>query len=1006
MEEETLELKVDAINENETLSETLDETRMELDELLNLLNKNFSVYDLDSSTYLTSENVSSFTSIDIPDANLQKENEQNSSINVTYSGPDSHYTSDELKAREDYFASPVACRYWIKLVGNSQTGCKHPWIAMKMNKEFLEKEGITDPENFDWSTSPYSWIRWWPGFKVDVKNAQVHSSLDENLEEGRYWSREPTPENSSPNSPRNSPPNSPRNSYISEAPDETNLDPVVSPPVTSVPPTQHKKFEFSSESGNNSMSNFQTSENTMVTLKRFDSDKFKSNFMDCENIVFDKNIWLSLIEKIPCGVARDLQNGCTGRIKHHDLKTIGELVTLIYKCTKCGSLICFSNVSSQKVKVGRAIPIESANLKIVMSHIFKGSTWENYMQKKALATERPMPSGVWGRCERFIRLTLSGMYSRHIEHLQNDLKKSTEIVLAADGSWRKRRESPNFVYVIMEATKGLIIHQEILSKKTVRRIADAQKLGEKRIIQIGESNYEGTSKGMEGYGFRKAMDTLEEKGILSKIRYLVTDEDSSVLSQIKNEPRYSKIQRKNDSGHGRKNLQKDFEGIAKKSELWKDYPTKISKWFLNSIMASRAYALSYGELFSLEEKLDLMKDNCVQRLRYWRSHYIQARCCIGCPCYYAYVRQDAIAVLPDTLVSWLRTVEVCIPDTTLFVIQRYLIGDAKQPRQKQDTITFYRLTSVNRAAFTQRRFQFPSWNVAPRPKPKFLDVNQKVRKNSKSNSLKIGEIGTVMNNLIANISVFIGFWSTCLCESFNALRTRFVPKDKPLVKYWRQQCELTALIWNKGSEEVVRELYQELGINVSPALDLLLRRQENKKRMEQIRHTGIDFKKREKQLKSQDSKQRGKDKDISKIRKDTYTSNSKKSTIKNLPSNPTEQSTSIPVPVPVPSLNPASAPITITLNQTIPELPSQTTEKKRKRISDSIDFSTLTLGQVNELKGHNLKEANEYFELKQKVGNEGSVASQRARIKEVLTEPNARQKYGHYFVKKRRTGES
>ena len=66
----------------------------------------------------------------------------------------------------------------------------------------------------------------------------------------------------------------------------------------------------------------------------------------------------------------------------------------------------------------------------------------------------------------------------------------------------------------------------------------------------------------------------------------------------------------------------------------------------------------------------------------------------------------------------------------------------------------------------------------------------------------------------------------------NALRTRFVPKDKPLVKYWRQQCELTALIWSKGSEEVVRELYQELGINVSPALDLLLRRQENKKRME------------------------------------------------------------------------------------------------------------------------------------------------------------------------------
>ena len=45
-EEETLELKVEAINKNETLLETLDETRMELDELLNLLNKNFSVTTL------------------------------------------------------------------------------------------------------------------------------------------------------------------------------------------------------------------------------------------------------------------------------------------------------------------------------------------------------------------------------------------------------------------------------------------------------------------------------------------------------------------------------------------------------------------------------------------------------------------------------------------------------------------------------------------------------------------------------------------------------------------------------------------------------------------------------------------------------------------------------------------------------------------------------------------------------------------------------------------------
>ena len=119
-------------------------------------------------------------------------------------------------------------------------------------------------------------------------------------------------------------------------------------------------------------------------------------------------------------------------------------------------------------------------------------------------------------------------------------------------------------------------------------------------------------------------------------------------------------------------------------------------------------------------------------------------------------------------------------------------------------MNFYILTTVDRVAFTQ----FPSWNVVPKPKTEIprQTTNQKVRKNSKSNSAKIDEIGTVMENLITNISVFIGFWSNCLCESFNSLRTSFVPKEKPLVKFWRQQCELTALIWNKGKEVYYQSL--------------------------------------------------------------------------------------------------------------------------------------------------------------------------------------------------------
>ena len=109
------------------------------------------------------------------------------------------------------------------------------------------------------------------------------------------------------------------------------------------------------------------------------------------------------------------------------------------------------------------------------------------------------------------------------------------------------------------------------------------------------------------------------------------------------------------------------------------------------------------------------------------------------------------------------------------------------------------------------------------------------------------------------------------------------------------------------------------------------------------------------------------------------------------------------------ALGSVTAPVPVTSNQllsiaTTSDPATQTDmSRKRKRDSESIDFSTITPEEVDKLKGKTLKEANEYFELKQKVGDDSSVVSQRARIKEVIGEPNARQKYGHYFVKRRRT---
>ena len=923
------------------------------------------------------------TDSDIIESSL--ETDQSITLDHVTSKHDDVYTSDELKVRADYFAV-TSIRYWIKLVGNSQTGCNRPWIAMKMNKEFLEKEGITDPEHYDWSTSPYGWIRWWPGFKVDPQFSQVYASLDEDLEE-RYWSRETTPENSPPNSPRNSNPSI----DISEMDEtKTNSSPLPSQqismeaktpttngissttPITTLGTPAFTTFEFRHETG--PISKFKTSVNTVTTYS--DSNQFKSNLMDCDNITFEKDIWMSLIEKIPCGRARNLNNGCPGKLEYFDHKSVGEVITMTYKCGKCGNKVQYNNVHNKRIKSGKGIGIESANLKIVIAYILKGTSWEQYMAERNLDAHKLMGREVWERCERFIYLHLSQIYSKHMADIQKEMKeKGKGLILSGDGAWRIRRDSPNGVYVIMDATTGKVIYQFIMSKKAVRQHINP---GGEKFVQIGESNYEGTSKGMEGYGFRSAMNALEDMGILSLVTGYVCDQDSSVLSQFKNEIRFLHISLYHDGGHAKKNFSQDLDEIIGKSKDWKDYTVKISKWFLSCLMASRAYAQTFGDI-PFEQKKEIMKENCVRRLKYWRSHYTQSQCNEGCPCYYSFIRTVPTGASTN-LVSWLP-----LPEELQKKIQGYLIGDiTKNESTVEQKVIFYKLTSFDRVSFSFRREKNDTIKLLPKVKPKWIDENKKVRKNMKTNTAKLDQIEGAINKLIANIDVFIHFWSTCLLESFNASRVKLVPKDKPLIKYWRQKCELSALIWNLGKEEVVRLLYQSLNIEVSPSLELRLKRQEHKKEMERVRHAGISFKKRAKQLANKAGKQREKELALSKERRDEYTANSKKSTLNNLTPRP-----------PASSFN--STPPTATASATTALTVSSAPSRKRKRDTGDFDPANLTGQQVEDLVGGDLKSAMNYFKLKIAFNGDGSVGGQRKRLKQVVSEVDAKGKYPTYF---------
>jgi hypothetical protein len=63
-------------------------------------------------------------------------------------------------------------------------------------------------------------------------------------------------------------------------------------------------------------------------------------------------------------------------------------------------------------------------------------------------------------------------------------------------------------------------------------------------VVVNQGNYEGTSKGMEAYSFHIAMQTLANKGLLSMVKTITTDEDSSVQKIIAEDKQLAERERR------------------------------------------------------------------------------------------------------------------------------------------------------------------------------------------------------------------------------------------------------------------------------------------------------------------------------------------------------------------------------------------------------------------------------------------------------------------------------
>ncbi|KAL6057869.1 hypothetical protein QOT17_015218 [Balamuthia mandrillaris] len=228
----------------------------------------------------------------------------------------------------------------------------------------------------------------------------------------------------------------------------------------------------------------------------------------------------------------------------------------------------------------------SINLEVVASVVLSGGTWGSYSNERRTQGLTHMCWTTWSRAEKMVWNVVKHLAKETFDEQATKYVEVSNVLLtlAGDGAWSHRRNANHGVYSIVDTSNNKVLYQVVLSKDKARVLQSGKE------VTVVEGNYEGTSKGMEAEGFRRAIDWLEEKKLLPQLRTYVCDQDSSVLKILNEDARITNVKIVHDPGHLKNNFQKDLQKILGESQKGKKYSAKIGAWLMTAIKESERWA--------------------------------------------------------------------------------------------------------------------------------------------------------------------------------------------------------------------------------------------------------------------------------------------------------------------------------------------------------------------------------------------------------------------------------
>ena len=438
---------------------------------------------------------------------------------------------------------------------------------------------------------------------------------------------------------------------------------------------------------------------------------------------------------------------------------------------------------------------------------------------------------------------------------------------------------------------------------------------------IGKSNYSGTSKGMEGEGFRRCMDWLDEKGLLPQVVSFTGDQDSSVHKVLQTDPRFKHITYENDLLHVKRNLRNDLIKILGQG--------KYAVLLRERICHSFVYCVKETVMMYPDDQ-EKRNAEYEARMEFFGPHYFDQECKFGCWCRYAwsltfekmdYQEENPLVgwlscELQEYIFGYLTPKDICSITSTcqlLFLVGRHLrtlrhpnsdyeeegdendedeeADEDNEDDEDEDDKDDHNNEDDNNEddeevgeneegekKITEERTGEKEKEAEPtypkREKAWLVQIN---RSNPKWTE-KIRKVEEAFKQLAKRGREFVHPRNTCGNENLWSSRARDAPKDQHYTVTYRVRSQLSTLRRNLGGQAaMMRFLLRALKIPISATMEHSLNRQEAQIQREKQRKRSRAYIKRKGELGRKRKLRAEEEKKISKKRRDTYASKAEKS---------------------------------------------------------------------------------------------------------------------------------